>query len=219
MKKLMIGGACAMIALLLLFAATQVDKTADAADIAAVESLGVDCDRRSFNSELICIRDLHSAIFTAIPDKRCFEGPIEPAAFLARGFGCCYDHARLIETALTHFGFETRHVAMHVLQLPVLGYFAPADSHAASEVLTGRGWMYVDSLEPFFAVTKAGLPINAVALRNIDAAELAAAPQNGFFGKDYTVLYGLYSRHGRFYPPYVPLPDVNWREALYNFQW
>jgi hypothetical protein len=36
----------------------------------------------------------------------------------------------------------------------------------------------------------------------------------------YTFFYGLYSWHGRHYPPfappYCPIPDINWREVRYN---
>ena len=32
----------------------------------------------------------------------------------------------------------------------------------------------------------------------------------------YTWLYGVYSRHGRFFPPYNAIPDVNWPEMAQN---
>jgi hypothetical protein len=35
-------------------------------------------------------------------------------------------------------------------------------------------------------------------------------------GAPFTWIYSLYSRHGRFYPPYDPVPDVNWAELAQN---
>ena len=36
-------------------------------------------------------------------------------------------------------------------------------------------------------------------------------------GRPFTYLFGLYSRHGRFYPPYTPVPDLDWGQLGYNF--
>jgi hypothetical protein len=35
------------------------------------------------------------------------------------------------------------------------------------------------------------------------------------YGAPFTYVYGL-SRHGRFYPPYNAVPDVNWGELAQN---
>ena len=37
---------------------------------------------------------------------------------------------------------------------------------------------------------------------------------NGLFSKPFVYLPGLYSRHGQFYPPFTPIPDVNWRDFI-----
>jgi len=36
------------------------------------------------------------------------------------------------------------------------------------------------------------------------------------YAKPFTFVYGLYSRHGYFYPPYNVIPDVNYGELLQN---
>jgi hypothetical protein len=33
---------------------------------------------------------------------------------------------------------------------------------------------------------------------------------------DFVFVYGLYSRHGGFYPPFVPLPDFDWAQLHHN---
>ena len=36
------------------------------------------------------------------------------------------------------------------------------------------------------------------------------------YSAPFTWVYGFYSRHGRFYPPYNAVPDVNWGELAQN---
>ena len=36
------------------------------------------------------------------------------------------------------------------------------------------------------------------------------------FQSSFTYLYGVYSRHGRFYPPYNVIPDINYGEFIQN---
>lgn len=205
------------------YALTDVESGVTAGDAAVIEALGVGDDCAAvdgFQSEVECIRRLQAAIKQRIPDMTCADKrqTFEPAAFVARGYGCCFDRARLIEKALAHYGFEIRHLSLHDLKIPVVGYLMPAQSHAASEVLTSKGWMYVDSNEAFLLVTRDGEPVTAEALRDIDWDELVERPvPEPFFRKEPTIFYGLYSRHGFFYPPKVPLPDVDWSQVAFNF--
>ncbi len=34
----------------------------------------------------------------------------------------------------------------------------------------------------------------------------------------FVYVYGLYSRHGEFYPPYNCIPDIDWQELIQNVQ-
>ena len=67
-------------------------------------------------------------------------------------------------------------------------------SHAVSDVLTVDGWVRVDSNEAWVSVD--GPPPSPI--------------------YDGVTIVGLYSQHGRFYPPFTPIPDVNWRELHRN---
>ena len=40
---------------------------------------------------------------------------------------------------------------------------------------------------------------------------------NPILKNNFIYIIGLYSRHGRFYPPYNFIPDINWGEFMYNF--
>jgi len=41
-------------------------------------------------------------------------------------------------------------------------------------------------------------------------------PQNPILLNDSVTIYGLWSRHGGFFPPYSGLPDVYWLALIYN---
>ena len=58
------------------------------------------------------------------------------------------------------YGFKVRHV--HLNQTENRGYFnlfiPGSNSHAVTEVLTSRGWLGVDSNEPFVLLDKNNYP-------------------------------------------------------------
>jgi hypothetical protein len=142
---------------------------------------------------------------------------------LARRRGCCYSRSRVIEKALVDYGFEVRHVSVFAAGLPWYAYAgAGVSSHSTSEVRSSRGWLLIDtSLPPFVAVDAAGVPHSARDLRRLKAESLLH--QTGFadlptsmMDGNYVLVYGMYSRHGGFFAPFVPLPDMDWRMFLYN---
>ena len=79
--------------------------------------------------------------------------------------------------------------------------------------------MYVDSNSPFVLISNTDEPLTAIMLRQIDWGELKQRPvPEEFFSHNPTIFYGLYSRHGYFYPPKIPLPDIDWSQLNFNFQ-
>ncbi|MCB0221747.1 MAG: hypothetical protein KDH09_18770, partial [Chrysiogenetes bacterium] len=118
-------------------------------------------------------------------------------------------------------GFETRHVFVYSKDEsgPSLGTLLTpgVPSHALTEVRTARGWLVVDSNARWLSIDESGDP---VAIENFAAAKWAPhvnATRNAIFDAPFGFVYGLYSRHGRFYPPFVPVPDINWGEFADNF--
>ena len=92
-------------------------------------------------------------------------------------------------------------------------------SHALTEVKTSRGWMIVDSKVRWAGLTADGKPLDLEAIRQSPSQKwnsAVKAPLPEIYGNPFTWVYGLYSRHGRFYPPYDPVPDVNWTELAQN---
>ena len=154
-----------------------------------------------------------------------FDHEREPKDVYELRRGLCYDRSRAIEKLLATLGFEVRHVAVYATGgigvVPAL--LTPGNaSHALTEVKTAKGWLAVDPNVRWVALTSAREPLTVGAIRGRDrtstqwAAEVSAAPHPIFNGS-YTYIRGLYSRHGRFYPPYGPIPDVNLWQLLQNF--
>jgi hypothetical protein len=208
--------------------ATDVDEDLEPADLSAIDSLGVGavCERRhSFDDDLACVRAVQRLLRERVPDLSCVHewGAIEhePADFLQRAKGCCDDRSRFIEKALKRYGFETRHIALYRNSdglWPAL--LRPGNpSHATSEVLTRRGWMVVDSNRDLIGVDSAGEVHDIASLRHLLRSGRGAAiagAKGDYMDGDFLFVYGLYSRHGGFYRPFLPLPDIDWAQLHHN---
>lgn len=147
----------------------------------------------------------------------------EPEALFAAKSGHCADRSRAIEKILRLEGFTLRHVFL-LARREGENYWQPLlvagrDSHAVTEVLTEKGWLIVDSNDRWLTLDKTGNPVSATQLEqkthtNAEWAEFA--PNEIYFTKVIAV-YGLYARHGQFYPPYDAIPDINLSELAQNF--
>lgn len=205
--------------LLILAAHNVAADTSDASRVAAGNLMhGATFERPgSFDDEVDLIRAVQTAVLRAAPiDKGLPEGaPRELPDLIRAGYGLCYDRSRAIETVLRFYGFETRHASVYATDErsaveALLTRQSP--SHAVSEVLTQRGWMLVDSNAPWLGL-KDGQPVD---LAHVAAHPSGTAGATSILGRPFTWIYGLYSRHGRFYAPFTPIPDVSWAELLYN---
>jgi hypothetical protein len=139
--------------------------------------------------------------------------------------GQCFDRSRAIEMLLRLHGLKVRHVSIFAIRdgYTPLGALLnrSSPSHSLSEVKTERGWMTIDSNFRFVGLTAGGDAMSARDLarlpevewdeRNREIPPKITAP--------FVATYGLYSRHGRFYPPYSRFPNINWLELTYNFGW
>lgn len=178
--------------------------------------------------ELRVIREVQRAILEAAPVNRGIPqgSSREPAQLLARKEGLCFDRSRTIEKALRILGFECRHVFIYSIEEG--GGWAVlrpgVRSHAVTEVRTRDGWVVVDSNDPWLSVDARGRPRGIAEVhRDLGKQELEWPAgheriQSDIYRKPFNYLYGLYSRHGRFYPPYNPLPDLSWTETWDNLR-
>ncbi len=152
-----------------------------------------------------------------------FDTTREPGDLLIHKVEQCFDRSRSIEKILGSLGLETRHIAVYSTAETgsvLISLLTPQiSSHAVTEVKTAKGWMLIDSNARWIGLTEDGLVKSIEDLQSLDHRVVRwssrnLAKMNEIFSKDFTYVIGLYSRHGRFFPPYSPIPDYNIRHLL-----
>ena len=184
-------------------------------------------DERTFEEEIEFINEVQDSVLTVAPINKGipFKQAREPKDLYEANLGLCFDRSRVIEKILQHENFQTRHIFIYSItetNSTIQSLFKrETASHAVTEVLTKKGWLVVDSNERWISLDAEDEPHSIQDLRlsaenketinwknNAPAIYSDIAPFN--------FVYGLYSRHGNFYPPYDFVPDVNYGELLDN---
>lgn len=228
MRKRVIFGGTVLGAAIVMFWFHQVPLRPTSSDLLAARRLlpGAHPAPRNFDDQVALILRVQDRVLAASPEERGIplNRPREISDLIRARHGACYDRSRAIETVLRFYGFRTRHASMYSTAetRSALWSLATPDtvSHAMTEVETSRGWMVVDSKVRWSGLTADGRPLDLKALhedRRRKWSPAVKAPLPEIYGDPFTWVYGLYSRHGRFYPPYDPIPDVNWEELAQNF--
>lgn len=186
----------------------------------------------SYDSQVNLIQRAQQAVFlrttgwVGIPEGMARE---PKQLYLSRS-GMCYDRSRVLEKIFTYMGFTIRHVAMFERQPYQHAFstilFQHIPSHAISEVLTKKGWLMVDSNDLWISLDSNQKPVSMPQMQALYRHgekiqwEASVLPHDeAFYNKRCIALYGLYSRHGCFYPPYVKgIPDFRVRDLFYNFE-
>jgi hypothetical protein len=148
----------------------------------------------------------------------------EPKELYVARTGLCFDRSRVIEKILRYSGFETRHIAIYSISRTgskAKSLIIPqVPSHAVTEVLTNEGWLVVDSNAPWVSVDFSKRPVSIremqLSARDSITINWSMKPPWGIYSEPFTFIYGLYSRHGKFYPPYNFIPDINYGELAQN---
>lgn len=179
----------------------------------------------TFSAEIALVFAVQEAVLTVAPhDVGLPTGTTRTLwDLIEAGQGLCYDRSRAIETILELHGMETRHVAVYSTAeagSALAALMTPGSpSHALSEVRTQRGWLAIDSNVPWVGLAADGGVVSVADLHDQHSVvwdeEVATGP-NPFFANDFVIVYGLYSRHGKFYPPFNAIPDYNLRQLMYN---
>ncbi len=213
----------------------NVDKTPSEEDALFIDRMMVDSGHRelpsapaaNFEEEVDQVLSVQDAVLRAAPvnDGIPLDALREPRELYEGRQGLCYDRSRSIEKALGLLGMETRHVAVYSLaegRTPMRALLTNGTpSHALTEVRTRRGWMLVDSNSRWIGLRPDGQPVSADQLRLMPRGSTPWSPKvkaamAPVFEEDFVHVYGLYSRHGRFYPPMDGIPDVNLAELAQN---
>jgi hypothetical protein len=178
--------------------------------------------------DLSVIQAVQRAVLALVPgeDGIPFDHARELRDLYIARTGLCYDRSRAIEMILRYLGFHARHVFLFS-RAPNRSWLASfvtvrVPSHAVTEVLTREGWLVVDSNAAWISLDRSGHPVS---IRQIHAhgsgvpIQWRAEPPAKIYTEPFAYIIGLYSRHGRFYPPYDGIPDVNYSELRQNLAW
>ena len=183
---------------------------------------------RPFIEQAKIVSEVQAAVLAIAPktDPIDFDRGREPQDLLELRYGLCFDRSRVIEKILSYVGLEARHVSIYSLKKAKNAIDAlitvRTSSHAITEVRTQNGWMAVDPDIPWIGLTD-HLEVISVRKLQKEAGKkiytwnaLAQRDLNDIFESDFVYVTGLYSRHGRFYPPYNRIPDINYPQFLSN---
>jgi hypothetical protein len=180
----------------------------------------------SFDDELEFISSIQRSTFDIAPNA----GSIsmnkvrEPKDIYLAQFAGCADRSRVIEKILIYNNFKTRHVSIFSTaktNSSIKSLLTRKNySHALTEVLTQQGWMIVGSNYAWLGLDNDNNPVSIKQLKesidNSSDIEWLKPPDEIIFKEPFVYVYGLYSRHGRFYPPYNFIPDINYHEFFQN---
>jgi hypothetical protein len=180
-----------------------------------------------FENELRFIQGVQDAVLSVAPENSGLArgAEREPKDLYIARKGLCFDRSRVIEKILQSHGFRTRHIFLYSIKerSALRAFFTPGVlSHAITEVETERGWLVVDSNDRWISLDRSGSPRGMLDIQNAvqgeSVIEWESQPPPIYSDIAPTVfVYGLYSRHGEFYPPYNFIPDINYGELVENF--
>lgn len=191
-----------------------------------LENVGSLPDNPSYTDELNFIVAIQNSVLNVAPRNGGlpFGQKREPKELLEARSGLCYDRSRVIEKILIYHGLKTRHISIYSKQgtnSTIKSMITPGvPSHAVTEVLTKKGWLVVDSNAPWVSIDTNDQPVSIESIQynvaNRVSIQWGSEPPTNIYVEPFAFVYGLYSRHGRFYPPYNFIPDIHYGEFIQN---
>jgi len=181
---------------------------------------------RTFEEEIEFIKNVQDVVLLRSPLNKPmpFDVLREPKDVYISRLGSCVERSRIIEKILRSFNFQVRHVSIYSTiqtKSKFISLITPNNpSHAVTEIRTLKGWIVIDSNYRWVAKKSNGQYLNLQEIQNINSTtnkiDWNERPIEPIFNHTFTYVYGLYSRHGKYYPPFNFIPDINWNEFLYN---
>jgi hypothetical protein len=182
-------------------------------------------NHESYENELGFIVKVQKSVLTTVYRKKGIPRgkKREPKELFLSKSGLGFDRSRVIEKILRYSGFKTRHVAIYSTfktNSALKSLIKPlVYSHNVTEVLTSDGWLVVDSNYFWVSVDEQDKPVSIERIHS-DVGTTAISWKeplpSAIYTLPFTYVYGLYSRHGYFYPPFNFIPDVHYGELLQN---
>jgi hypothetical protein len=205
----------------------NVPKDVSAEDIKVIKSFEKEITPyrgEDFLKQIEFIKRVQSTILSKINTKIGIkpENTREIKDLIKLKVGQCHDVSRGIEQTLQYYGYEIRHLYIY-FDIKKMGrliaLISPGTpSHAITEVKTSKGWVVIGSLEPWVSVDKNNNIVPADMIPDAISRGLFLKNPREKIYENFHSVRGLYSRHGKFFPPYTPIPDINWNDFInYNF--
>lgn len=186
-----------------------------------------------FDTQIKTVQAIQKAIFKQTPEQKIIRlgTPREPKDLYDRGYALCGDRARFIHKTLSMLGYDVRYASIydasnvdHPWQAIITTEKPKVTSHAMVEVKTSKGWMMIDSVSPWIGLMSNDNVLSLEEWHRAQDKKIASnfpwKKQEGqiypLITKKFTYVFGLYSRHGQFYAPYMSVPDVSWPELFEN---
>jgi hypothetical protein len=233
MKKLFLLIVFGLLFPLLLLWGFQFDDTISTEDRLYADSLMQSCNLlvsdlkpEDFDAQLKQISEVQACVLTYMKMKK--DIPMNHTRNVRDLYemkhGLCFDLSYVMEKILRVKGYEIRHVALyHKRGRNSLSTFfsSKVRSHAICEVKTAKGWMIIDSVSPFIGLRNEKDPLDMKQINDLAISGKLNPNEfnhlHRFYTEDNLFVYGLYSRHGRFYAPYNFIPDYRFYQLFYNF--
>jgi hypothetical protein len=185
---------------------------------------------RTYEEEIIFLQKLQDSVICYYPIG--IGIPLnqqrEPKNLYELNEGLCYDRSRVFEKICKSQGFETRHVFLLLDENVIKSKIAifrkdSISTHAVSEIRTHKGWLVIGSNYPWLALDKSNNPLSMKEISKYNkTGEIPTkyyntiSPNEMWYNANLIYIYGLYSRTGRLYEPFNFIPDLNFRELLFN---
>jgi hypothetical protein len=202
----------------------------------------IDAVHQSFDNEIQFIHTLQDSVVLNVKSEEIALNRFgDVPYYYETRRGLCYDRAVLMEKILSHYGFSFRHIYAYFGEkgeMPSkLSIFNKGlSSHALFEVKTKKGWMAVGTNSDWIALSADNNVLTVKDLRDkvregtlsLKYGEPSLQPFWKVSGVNFHVVYGLYSRHGKFFvnqnmeassfiSNFSFFPDYNIRMLFYNF--
>lgn len=191
--------------------------------------ISVDNIHGSFDTQISFIKAVNNLLINKLKQKKHKKLSLSVKKLLNTNYGVCYDRSFLLEKILKVYGFQTRHVyAVDLSEYSnsfIYNFFFVKNlpSHAISEVYTKQGWLIVDSSYNWISLDSNNNPVSFQKLKKLKSIDWKYQPEDRVKKMFYDTslmrsyfIYGLYSRHGNFFYPFLLSPEIEYREFLSN---
>lgn len=133
----------------------------------------------------------------------------------------CYDNSRVMQKIFNYFNIDTTQLAIYSKSsnwpLLKLLFFPKIPSHSLTIVHIEDKNLIVDSTNNFISLDSELNSISIDDIKQFYDINWKYSKPHPIFSNEYFIVYGLYSRHGKFYRPFWHFPDINLSEFKLNF--